>query len=164
MSQSRQEGDLHVNGTLTAKVMSPPDATITNAMVSTTADIASTKLEHQHAINYSQANVAAADETRHIHEVYGASATLLDIRAGSIVAAIGDSTVTIDLKKNGASVLSAVITLDSTNTAYTAEAGTISSAALTNGDSLTLVVDATIGTGTLPTGLFVHVRLKEKAA
>ncbi|HYE20964.1 MAG TPA: hypothetical protein VEA69_21135 [Tepidisphaeraceae bacterium] len=164
MGQTRFDQDVHVNGTLSAKALDIPASTIVDADVSSSADIGQGKLEHQHSKHYSQANAAASDETRMIHVVYGASGTLLDFRAGSIAKAVGDSTVTVDLKKNGTTVLSAVITLDSGNTNRVAEAGTLNVTSLTNGDVLEVVIDATIGTGTLPTGVFCELRLKEKAA
>lgn len=164
MGQTRFDQDVHVNGTLSAKTLDIPASTIVDADVSSAADIGQGKLEHQHAKHYSQANAAASDETRMLHVVYGASGTILDFRAGSIAKAVGDSTVTVDLKKNGTTVLSSVITLDNANTNRVAEAGTLSVTTLTNGDVLEVVIDATIGTGTLPTGVFCELRLKEKAA
>ena len=82
--------------------------------------------------------------------------TVNSVKAGSIAAAIGDSTVTIDIKKNGSTILSAVITLDSSNTARITEAGTISRAGtFVAGDWYEVVIIATAGTRTLPTGVFV---------
>lgn len=164
MAQTRHEGDWHCNGTASFKTLNIPDSTVVNADVSSTADVGQEKLEHQHAKHYSQANSAASDETRMVHVVYGASGTILDFRAGSIAKAVGDSTCTFDLKKNGTTCLSAVITLDNANTNRVAEAGTLSVTTLANGDVLEVVIDATIGTGTLPTGVFCELRLKEKAA
>lgn len=164
MGQTRFDQDVHVNGTLSAKTLDIPASTVIDADVSSAADIAQGKLEHQHAKNYSQPNTASTTETRVLHVVFGASGTALDFRAASIAAATGNATHTIDLKKNGTTMLSAVITLDNANTAYIAEAGTLSVTALTNGDVLTIVHTATVGSGALPTGVGVELRLKEKAA
>lgn len=163
MGQTRVDQDLHVNGTLSAKTLGIPALTVTDAGVSTTADIAQGKLEHQFEFSLGQSGNAATVTTP-IAAIYGASGTMLDIRAGSIAPATGNSTVTIDLKKNGTTMLSAVITLDNANTARIMEAGTLSVTSLTNADFLELVVTATVGTGTLPTGLLVNVRWKAKAA
>lgn len=95
---------------------------------------------------------------------YGTTATVLQFAAGSIAKAVGDSTVTIDLKKNGSSILSAVITLDSGNTNRLLETATLSSTALVAGDWLEIVITATVGTGTLPTGVFVRLLLDEDPA
>ena len=94
----------------------------------------------------------------------GATAEIQSVRAGVVVAAVGDSTVTIDLYKNGASILSAPIVLDNTNTAYTEETGTLSSDDLVQGDCLEVVVTVSAGTGTLPQGLYVEVDVHEDAA
>lgn len=113
--------------------------------------------------SYSQANATATTETRVIHVARGATGTVKSFRAGSIVANIGAATVTIDLKKNNVSVLSAVITLDSGNTARVPEAGTITSAAYSVDDWFEIVITATAGGGTLATGLYVEAEFEEDA-
>jgi len=144
-------------GTITA-------GTIVNADLADAAAIVATKVQHQYSPLFAQANSAAASDTgRVLHVVKGATGTIVAFRAGSIVAAIGAATVTVDLKKNGTTVLSAVITLDSGNTAYIVEEGTISVPAVVAGDVLTLVIVATAGGGTLPTGLFAQVVIREDA-
>lgn len=163
MAQSRIDGDFHVNGVLTAKTLDVPASTIVDADVSSAADIGQSKLEHQFEANYGQSGTAAS-ATIPIGIIYGASGTMLDIRAASIAACVGAATVTVDLKKNGTSMLSAVITLDNANTARVAEAGTLTTTTLANGDFLELVIVATAGGGTLATGLCVNVRWKAKAA
>lgn len=163
MAQTRIEGDVYVTGALGAKTLSPPAGSIANAAVAALAGIDATKLEHQHRIGWSQANVTAAAETRVVYVCYGTTGTILAFVAGSIAKAVGDSTVTVDLRKNGTTVLSAVITLDNANTNRVAEAGTISVPGLVAGDVLEVVVAVTAGTGTLPTGLFAAVTLEEDA-
>lgn len=162
---NRITGDTEFTGTVTfTRAVSLPDSTVTNADVVTAAGIDASKLEHRRAIGYSQPNTAATTETRTIHVVYGTSGTLLQFAAGSIAKAVGDSTVTVDLKKNGSSVLSAVITLDSGNTNRVLETGTISNTSVAADDWLEIVITATVGTGTLPTGVFVQLVLDEDAA
>lgn len=160
----RMEGDIYFAGACQFKNVVVNDGSITNAKIATAAAIAASKLVHQHRIGYSQANSAAATETRVIYTCYGATGTIKSFKAGSIAAAIGDSTVTLDLKKNGTTVLSAVITLDNANTARVVEAATLSVTTLVAGDVLEVVVTATIGTGTLPTGLFATLTVEEDAA
>ena len=163
MAQSRFEGDAYFAGNLGAKTFSPPAGSITNAAVAALAGIDSTKLEHQHRVGWSQANVTAAAETRVVYVCYGTAGTILDFRAGSIAKAVGDPTVTVNLRKNGTTVLSSVITLDSGNTNRVAEAGTLSVTTLAAGDVLEVVVAVSAGTGTLPTGLFASVTVEEDA-
>jgi hypothetical protein len=68
--------------------------------------------------------------------------------------------VTVDLRKNGTTVLSAVITLNNANTARVAVAGALSVTTLVAGDVLE-VVTATAGGGTLATGVFAIVTVNE---
>ena len=96
--------------------------------------------------------------------VYGTTGTVVAFEVGSVTACTGDSTITVDLHKNGASILTGVITLDSANTAYIVEAGTLSSATLADGDVLEVVVNATVGTGTLGNGVFASCIIREDAA
>lgn len=161
MAQSRHEGDFYVAGALTCKTFTPPAGSVTNTSVKADAGIESTKLQHRFQQVVAQPNTAAADETRVAHVVYGASGTIVAFSAGSLAKAVGDATCTVDLKKNGTSVLSAPITLDSGNTNRVAEAGTVTSTSLVAGDVLEVVIDGTIGTGTLPTGVFAQVTLTE---
>jgi hypothetical protein len=138
-------------------------AWLENGDVSSAAAIVGSKLNHYYSQDYAQANTAAVDATIVIH-VAKAAGTLLNFDAGSIAIAVGDATCTFDLKKNGTTVLSGVITLDSSNTNYVAEAATLSVTAYVSGDVFTVVVDGTIGTGTLPTGVFCQARFHEAAA
>lgn len=140
-----------------------PGSTVGNSQILAGAGIEAEKLEHHHSITENQPNSAATTETRVIHSVYGATGDVLAFEAGSIVAATGNATVTLDLKKNGTTILTGVVTLDSGNTAYIVEAGSIDTAPVVDGDVLEVVIVATIGTGALPTGLFYNLRLNEDA-
>ena len=159
------DGDVLVRGTLqTTGQIAVGAGSITNAMVAAGAAISSTKLEHQHRKDYAQPNAAAITETKVVHTVIGTTGTIKAFKAGSIGIAVGNSTVTLDLKKNGTTCLSAVITLDVNNVARIVESGTLTVTTLVVGDVLEIVVVATIGTGTLPTGVFATVDLFEDAA
>lgn len=162
---SRIEGDVYVNGTLTGKTLAPSAGCVVDASVSASADIAATKVNHQHRAVFAQANSSAASETRVIYVCYGASGTVVAFSAGSIAAAVGAATVTVDLKKNGTSILTGVITLDNANTARVVEAGTLTgSNSVVAGDVLEVVTVATAGGGTLPTGVFAAATINEKPA
>lgn len=160
---TRISGDVHVDGALSCKTFTPVAASIGDSQIAAAAGIAATKLEHQHRLIFAQPNTTATAETRVVHVVRGATGTLTDVRAGSIAACTGNATMTVDLKKNGSSVLTAVITLDSTNTARVAEAGTLASTSVVVGDVLEIVTAVNAGTGALGTGLFAAVTLEEDA-
>jgi hypothetical protein len=161
---TRIEGDLIVTGQLVAQgAMSISAGAIGDSQIAAGAGIDVDKLDHQYLKGFGQPNTAATDETRPIH-VARSAGTVDGFVAGSIAKAVGDSTVTIDLKKNGTTILSAVITLDSGNTNRVVETGTVSSAAYVAGDWFEVVIDATIGTGTLPTGVYAQAVFSEAAA
>lgn len=160
---SRHTGEHYFAENVKLADVTLPASCVGNTNVSASAAIAHTKLQHQHRARYSQPNTTATTETKVIYVCYGATGTILDFRAGSIVACAGAATITLDLKKNGTTVLSGVITLDNANTARVVEAGTLSVTTLVVGDVLEVVATATAGGGTLGTGLFASVTVAEDA-
>ena len=135
---------------------------ISNVHVATNAAIAASKLQHQHRQTYAQASATtAAAESRVVHVVKGAIGELRTFSAGCVVANIGNSTVTVDLLKNGASVLTAAILIDSGDAAYAVVAGTINTAAVVAGDVLEVAVTVAAGTGTLGKGAWASLDLHE---
>ena len=165
MARTRQEGDFHVTGHLTGKTMGIPAGTLTNAGVNGSAAIATTKMRHQYIKVYAQESAtSAADGAEVIHIAHGATGTIVGFAAGSVVANVGAATVTVDLLKNGTTVLSAVITLDSANTNYVVEDGTVNTTAYVDDDVLEVVIDGTAGGGTLALGVFAKALLREDPA
>lgn len=165
MAATRIEGDVLINGTLTVVTdLNAPASSITNAAIDSAAGIEATKLEHQYQPVYAQGSgTTAAAATETLYVAYGAG-TLIAFRAGSVVANVGAATCTVDLKKNGTTMLSAVITLDSANTARVVEAATLSVTSIAAGDVLEVVVTASAGGGTLATGLFCQAIIREASA
>jgi hypothetical protein len=157
-----QGSDLHVGGTLSCTTFSPPASCITNAAIIGAAGIVATKLEHQFQPVYRQASGAInADATAAIHVGYGATGDIIGFRAGNITAATGSDTTTVDLKKNGTTVLSAVITLN-TAASTTLQTGTLSTTTYVAGDVFTVVIDAT---GVAPgQGVWAQPIFREDAA
>jgi len=126
------------------------------------AGLEASKLEHQHRAVYAQESATAcADEARVAHVVKGTAGTLKTFKAGCVVACVGDSTITVDLTKDGVSVLTAAISLSVAQAAYQLVEGVIDSAAVAAGDVLEVVIDGTVGTGTLGLGVFAFVDLHE---
>jgi hypothetical protein len=163
-SQNRIEGDLYVNGNFWAKSQTVAAGAIADAQVAAGAGIAATKLQHQHRATYAQPNTTTTTETRALHRVFGATGTVIGFSAGNIAVNAGAATITVDLKKNGVSILTGVITLDNTNTNRVAEAGSIASGSVVAGDLLEIVVTATAGGGTLGTGFFCSATINEDPA
>lgn len=156
--------DLVVNGRLTPKYFDPPVGSIGNAAIQSSAQLPATTLRHHLHKAYSQPNTTATTATLPLH-VARFAGTVEQLVAGSIAACAGAATITVDLKKNGTSVLTAVITLDSANTARVVESATLDPALVdyVAGDFFELVVTATAGGGTLGTGFHAEALFDEQS-
>ena len=164
---SRIDDDLTVGGTLTAKNVNHPAGSVTNAAVAAAAGLAASKLEHQHQPCYAQeSDTTAAAEDFVIHVIRGATGRMMAFSAACVVANIGAAVVTVDLHKNGSSMLTAAITIDSGDAAYAIVAGTIDPAKedLVVDDVLEVVVTVAAGGGTLGKGAFAQAVIVEDAA
>jgi len=164
MGTTRFPDNVSITGALTVGSINLPAGNIIDANVNGAANIDADKLEHTHRKMYSLSGTAAS-VTIPIHSVIGATARRLQVVAGSIAIAVGAATVTIDVKKNGTSVMTGATphTLDSANVARVAEALSITTTTAVAGDLFELVVVATAGGGTIPTGLFVEFQIDEVA-
>ena len=137
-----------------------PPGVVSDAQVAGNAATATGKQLHKHRKTYGQSGTVVT-ATIPIHVVIGTTALLVAIKVGMITLCAGAATVTVDLKKNGTSILAAVITLNSGNTARVCVSGTISNTAAAAGDFFELVVTATAGGGTVGTGLLVELEVDE---
>jgi len=161
---SRIQGDLHVTGRISSQFLSAPDQSIDDAAVAADAEILAEKLEHQHRQVYEQESATtAAAETRVVHVVRGTTGAVERFEAGSVAACTGDATITVDLLKNGVSILDAAIVLDNANTARVTEAATIATPGLVAGDVLEVAVTVNAGTGALGSGVFAALTVHEEA-
>jgi hypothetical protein len=130
--------------------------------VAADAAIAATKVQRRITPILAQGSgVTAADARQVAHVVYGATGTALAFRAGLVAACTGNATVKFDLLKNGVSILSAPVVVDSGDAARALVAGSIPSGDLVAGDVLEIDIDATAGTGALGTGAFAQIVLTE---
>jgi hypothetical protein len=166
MAQDIVNNDLLINGNVNCTQLTVSQASIADAAITASAKIQSSKLEHRFMPQYAQESATTAtSEARMVHRVRGATATILDYTAGVVVANAGGATVTFDLLKNGVSILTSVITIDNTTTAYTVKvAGGFTSTALLLNDVLEIKLVAALGGGTLAKGAFAQVNLREDAA
>jgi len=161
---TRHEGDHYFNGNVRPKTFTPPDGCIDDAAVATGADLDPYKLRHQHRQIYAQPGAdAAAAESKVVHVVWGAVGSVIAFEAGSVAVCTGNATITVDLTKNGVSILTAAIVLDSTNDVRVVEAATIDTAGLVDGDVLEVVVTVDAGTGAPGNGVFAAVTVHEDA-
>lgn len=166
----RIEGDAFVAGTLGARVTSPSADSVTDTAIIAAAGIAASKLEHQFEPTYAQeTDTKSADAKYVLHIIHGATGDIEAFEAGIASTCAGASTITVDLINHRAgttaSVLTAVITLDSGNsTAHVTEAGTIDTAAVVDGDVLEVRIDATDdGTNAVGNGVFCGAKIREDA-
>jgi hypothetical protein len=157
--------DLQILGTLTANLLNVPLGSITDTQVIASANIAATKLQKQFQENYSNTDSAtsAASEQRVLHTVKGSTGTVNEFAAGAVVVLVAPATCTIDLLKNGSSILTAAVALAAGDTPRVVKFGTFSSTSVVAGDVLEVKVTATAGGGTLPKGVFVRLTVTENA-
>ncbi len=146
--------------TLQAKTLIPSAGCVLDTHVGAAAAIAASKLLHRHNKGYGQSGTAVA-ATVPLHVVQGATGTLVGFKAGCIGLCTGDATITVDLKNNGVSILTAAVELDAADTARVLVAGVFSATAVVAGDFLEAVVTVNAGTGALGTGLCVQLELDE---
>jgi hypothetical protein len=95
-----------------------------------------------------------------VHVVRSQRALVLALKVGLAVANVGAAIVTIDLLKNGVSILAGVIPLNN-STPTSGLNGVISDANMLLGDVLELNIVATAGGGTIGKGFFAELTMKE---
>lgn len=128
------------------------------------AGIEVTKLVHQHrAVWAKESDTTAVAEDYVIHIVKGTTGTLQTFAAGCVVAPTGTATITLDLHKNGVTVLTETFNVDSGDAAYAVVAGTIDTAAVAADDVLEVIITVAAGDGAVGKGLFVYLDIHEEA-
>jgi len=159
-------GDVYINGNLQAKTQTYPATSIANADIAAAAAIAASKLEHRHNIMYSQESdtQVPSDATYPIFNCYGATGTTVAFEAGSVTPCTVTRTVTVDLLKNGVSVLAAAIVLDVGNAARTPEAAVVDTSAIADGDLLEIDIAKAGAAGDYAKGLYCTVVINEDAS
>lgn len=166
------KGNVTCKGLFPEDELGIPTGAVSNDGVAGDADMRATKMRHQFPVPYSQADGSAiVAATVPIHTVYGSTAEIVAIDVACVDAPSGgDLAFSVDLQKADvvtpapATVLSAPIAYSSTQTDMEVEPGVVTSSALTDGDSLLVVVAVSGSTGTQGQGLIVTVWLREKPA
>ena len=94
-----------------------------------------------------------------------AAGTIIAVRAGVLVACVGDATITIDVHKNGVSILTSTFNITSSYSPYDDPLeGTISSGTVAAGDIIEVEITVNAGSGTLGKGVFVSADIVENYA
>lgn len=170
MGLNTLDGDfIHRGGTFTfGSAVKLPAAAVGDGQFDANSPLATAKQRHRKQVAYAQPNgSAAAAEQKAVHVGYGATGSVIGVRAGvrtQGAAGTGGMSVTVDVRKNGTSVLTAVVTIDATTAAFAKVPGSVSTPAYVTGDVFEVVVTATAGGGTLPQGLFVDLIFDEDPA
>lgn len=170
MAQDIINGDLVVNGKVNCTQILPSQSCVTNSMVASPSSpanaIATSKLRHRTIITLpfnlsSTANAAAIIIPAHV--VKGTTGEIVAYGVGSVTKATNDATAVFDLLKNGSTILSGTITLDSANTNRVIEAAPgFSATTLVAGDLLEAkCTSATAGSGAVPVGAFFCLEIDE---
>ena len=157
------EGDTYVRGNLRTDGFAVPANSIGNTQFNSSDPLATDKQKHQYVAVYSQkhgADVAAERKTVHVAHAAG---TLAFVYAGMVVPSTGDSTVTVDVLKNGVSVMSGTITLTNAHAAFALVLGTISAGVYTSGSVFEVSVTVSAGTGNVGEGVFARLVFREEA-
>lgn len=161
MPTDQFQSDVAISGNLSCGTFSAPVSCIGDANVSSSNPLLCTKSYQQVRAKFSQAHgVAAITERRVIHKAQAAG-SVYAIKALLVIPNIGAATITVDLRKNGTTVMTGVITLSSTGVAYIASSGAIATTSYAVDDVFELVITATVSTGTLGQGLFIDTIFRE---
>lgn len=151
------QGNLNVTGTITV-----PAGSFPGTQLSTVTTAPTNTLRHQHSASFAQGSAATATAaTQVVHIVRGLTGTIKEVAAGMIAANAGAATVTVDVKKNGTTVLTSPVSLTSATASGLVVLGAITTTTLAQGDRLEVVITAAAGGGTLGTGLFARVTVDE---
>ena len=155
----RVEEDGFYAGAVRHNNLIPSLGCILDSHVNAGAAIASVKLMHRHRQTVCQANTTVAAQTVPINACIGTAGTVIAFKAGCIAKGTTGS-FTVDLLKNGSTILSAVITVDGTGstTSRVLKPGTVSAATVAVGDWLDVVVAVASPT---QTGLLVQLDIDE---
>lgn len=156
------KGDVYIDGDFRCNSMQIPYNSVGDVHIAASLGIIQyNKMQQQRAIKYAQKyGTAVVSERTGIHIGVG-SGTILNFFAALAVPCVGAATVTVDLLKNGVSVLSGIITFNSGVAAFTSVLGTLSGSTYSAADVYEVNVTATAGGGTIGQGLTVMLYTKE---
>lgn len=155
--------DVVVQGRLSVGLLTLPNSSITNEKVAADAGITASKLQHQNVVAVHQAgNVPSVNQSGMLYMGY-AQGSILSMRAGALSNFTGNAAVTIDIRKNGVTVLSSNMTIDIGTDAFDYTVGTLSVTAYNPGDVFTFHITVNAGNGTLGNGTFIQMITRENA-
>lgn len=166
------EGTIEFPGTVTfSGTVYLPSGGVTNANFSPSSAnrLDASKAIHRVDLNYSQANGSDVADATVVLRVCKGAGTFKGVTVRPYTAPTGgDKAFTVDVKKASdggntfASILSSVVTVNSSSTSGTLQTATLSGTPTTAaGDAIQIVVDATGSTGSQGQGLCVSIYYEE---
>lgn len=159
--RGRWPGDLYVAGNVSANSMTIPDESIGDGAIDPGRPISSLKLEHQHLAYHRQAHGTATVARREvIHKAFG-NGVLAGVEATLVVPNVGAATVTIDVLKNGVSVLTSPLVLGVAAAFAASAAGIAGGGTYVADDIFETSVSVAAGGGTIGQGLVVQGVFRE---
>jgi hypothetical protein len=165
MSASKVDGDLLVTGNLRIGSINLPDGAVGDTQASAAFPLGRTKTVHQYDSTYGQPIASAVVDAAIVLHAANDTGTVVAFRVGIVTPPVGAATIVVDLKKNGASILSSTITLNNATVAYaiTSAAFTVSPHTYVANDVFSIDVNETTGGGTQGKGIFVSLIVAEGA-
>jgi hypothetical protein len=165
MSASKIDGDLLVTGNARFGSITLPDAAVGDVQASAASPLGRTKTVHQYDSGYAQPIASAVVDAAAVLHVAHDTGTVVSFQVGIVTPPIGAATIVVTLKKNGAVILSASITLNNATVAYAVTSGafTVSPHTYVSGDVFSIDVDETTGGGTQGKGIFASLVVAEGA-
>lgn len=164
MTSALFNGDVHIAGTLTfgsGGGVTLPAGVVQNLQVEEGAKLDASKSESRLRKEYAQVSTAvAAAEIKVIH-VAKAAGTVLGFVAGLVAKSLSGATVSFDLKKNGATILTGLVVINDTHANYEVVSGTINTTSYVAEDVFEVAVTVDAGGGTLGDGAFAQAVFDE---
>lgn len=145
MGLSVHDGNLQVNGTLSATSMTLPTGVVTKEKIASAAGIEATKYIQRQRIVYvdGEYDDAPTPVNKILHVITGATGSVKQFKAG-MASAPSSGSINVDLRKNGVSggdsILSAAINISSSQSDGDMVAGTVQSMSVAVDDILYIVV------------------------
>lgn len=144
-----------------AKAPSMPSGSFGNSQINVNDPIAPSNLIEMLPITHAQAYGVAVVSERVAKYVARNKGTVLGFRALLVLPCTVDDTVTVDVKKNGTTILTAVVTLNNAAVAYQAVVAAIADAPYVANDVFEFIVTATHNTGVIGQGLLCTMIVNE---
>ncbi|MHC4464694.1 MAG: hypothetical protein ACYS30_25185 [Planctomycetota bacterium] len=167
MAETRLDSNVNITGNLTVEGdVALPAGVVDNDDIAAAADIDASKQEHQYVLTYAQdADTKSVSAEQLMHNVHGSTGVIDAFECGTSSVGTGTSTITVALVNwragTTAAVLDASIVLDSGNSIYIPEAGTISASTTADGDALECQVTCADGDGAVGKGFYATLTVRE---